>query len=272
MISRHIALLLGLILTLGGFLNPTQVLAGPITLPVNDITILTYTGYESFHNVNQSRIVGPGDFFTGIFQIQSIANASGTLNLSAQLATAELTGAFSFHVTGGSSSTGHLEFGLAAGDFFSMYVGTGATKNYDPQNPSTATDGQLWASILPGRFFVSVNDLINGAPVNRAWADLAVNNTGYTLAAEKFLDLLGKPSRNTYGGVTHGDYAAQLDFENHSALSDLPQYTFKISGFVYVEAIATPEPSSFALLALGSLALANWCRVERRRQRGGTTV
>lgn len=272
MISRYIALLVGFVLALGGFLEPSQVLAAPITLPVNDIAVLTYTGYESFHNVNGSPIVGPGDFFTGNFQVQSIANASGTLNLSAQLATAEVTGAYSFHITGGSITTGHLEFGLAPGDFFSMYVGTGATKNYDPNNPSTATDGQLWANILPGSFFVSVNDLINGAPVNRGWANLTENDTGYTLAAEKFLDLLGKPAENTYNGVTHGDYAVQLDFENHSAPSDLPQYTFKISGFVYVEAVATPEPSSLVLLALGGLPLASWRRWEKRRLRDGKMV
>lgn len=269
MSSRNIALLVGLVLTLGDTLGTSLVHAAPITLPVNDITVLTYTGYETFHNVNMSRNVGPGDFFTGLFQVQSIANASGTLNLSSQLATSELTGAFSFHVTGGSSTSGHLEFGLAPGDFFSMFVGTGATKNYDPAASDAlarATDGQRWVSLLPGHFFVSVNDLIGGAPVNRAWANVAENDTGYLLGAEKFLDLLGKPAQNTYGGVTHGDYAAQLDFENHSALSDLPQYTFKINGFVYIEAVTTPEPSSLALFALGGLALASWSRLARQRR------
>jgi hypothetical protein len=247
-----------LVLALAIALTPTGAQAGPITLPLNEIAVLTYSGYETFHDLNRNRIADPGDLFTGIIQVQSIKNAAGTSDLSGQLATKELTGAFSFHVTGGSSPSGHIEFGLAPGDFFSLFVGTGATKNYDPSAPDAvarATDGQPWLSVLPGAFFVSVNDLIGGQPVNRAWADVSANDTGYGLAAETFLDLLGKPSSNTYGGVTHGDYASQIDFENHSARSDLPGYTFKISGFVFVEATPAPEPASLTLLGLGSLGL-----------------
>jgi hypothetical protein len=238
--------------------------AGPIVLPTNGITKLGYTGYETFHDVNGNGVVDAGDNFDGIFQLQSITNPAGTVDLSGQLGQAEITGSFLFTVIGGSSTSGHIEFGLPTGNFFSLFVGQGATKNYDPSAPDAvarATDGLPWFSIQSGTFFESVNDVINGAPLNRAWMNYTSNNTGYTLASEPFPTLLGEDPTHTYMGVTKGDNIVQVYFENSSARSDLPGYTFKINGPIYLQAV--PAPPSIVLGATGLLGLAKFAR--RRR-------
>ena len=120
---------------------------------MNEIARLDYTGYEAFHDLNSNGVADAGDYFDGIALFPSIKNATGTVDLSGQLATEELTANFRFSVIGGSSSSGHIEFSLLPNDFFRLYVGTGVTKNYDPTVPDViarATDGQLWLAVLPG--------------------------------------------------------------------------------------------------------------------------
>ena len=112
-------------------------------------------------------------------------------------------------------------------------------------------------------FFESVNDRQpSGATLNRAWMNVSTNNTDYGLAAVLFPTLLGEDPTHTYQGQTEGDHAVQLYFENHVAgLSDVPGFTFRIFGPVFVEAV--PEPSTLTLASLGALGLLGY--VQRRR-------
>jgi hypothetical protein len=250
---------------------PAVAHADLITLPTGGIARLDYIGFETFHDVNGNGVVDAGDFFDGIILVTSITNASGTVDLSSQLATRELTGHFRFTVIGGSSLAGHFEFGLTAADFFQLYVGTGPTKNWDPTAADAvarATDGDLWAAVLPGVFFESVNDrLPNGATLNRAWMNLTTNNTGYDFTPEPFPTLLGLDPTHTYLGEMKGDNVVQAFFENSVAgPSTVPGFTFSIFGSVFVEA-NIPEPSTLALTGLGLLSLLGYAW--RRQKRAG---
>jgi hypothetical protein len=253
----------GLLLVQAVLAFPATARAELITLPGYDIARLDYTGYETFHDLNGNHIADAGDFFDGIVKFQSIKNAAGTIDLSGQLANKELTAAFRFSVIGGSSSSGHIEFGLLPPDFFRLYVGTGATMNWDPTAPDAvprATDGDLWLAILPGPFFESVNDRQpSGATLNRAWMNVAINNTGYGLAMVPFPTLLGEDPTHTYQGQVHGDHAVQMYFENSVAgPSNVPGFTFQIFGPVFLEAV--PEPSTLTLAGLGALGLLGYAR------------
>lgn len=248
-------MIIGAVLAGGVLGSPVTARAELITLPVGEIARLDYTGLETFHDLNGNGVADAGDFFDGIVQFRSIGTATGTVDLSGQLAAAELTAQFRFSVIGGSSSSGHIEFGLLPEDFFRFYVGTGVTKNYDPTAPDAlarATDGPLWLAILPGGFFESVNDrLLNGATLNRAWMDLATNHTGYGFAAVPFPTLLGEDPSHTYLGASRGDHAVPFYFENRVAgRSPVPGFTFSIFGSAFV--LAVPAPSS---LTLGGIAL-----------------
>jgi hypothetical protein len=257
-LPKFARVLVGAILIQGVLASPAATRAASISLPVGQIARLDYTGFETFHDLNSNGIADAGDFFDGIVQFQSIKNATGTIDLSGQLATQELTGNFRFSVIGGSSISGHIEFGLLPTDFFRLFVGTGATKNYDPTAPDAvarATDGVPWLSILPGGFFESVNDRPpGGATLNRAWMSVATNATGYGLVAVPFPTLLGEDPSHTYLGASHGDHAVQMYFENSvSGSSTVPGFTFSIFGPIFLDAV--PEPSSLTLAGLGGLTL-----------------
>lgn len=227
----------------------------PITLPVGDLAVLNYSGYETVHHANGNTSIGVGDVFDGIIQVQSIHNAHGTVDLSPQLSFTELTGAFQFHITA-ASSPAHLEF---APDFFRLFSGTGVSRNFDPAAPDAvtrATDGVPWLEILPGPFFQSVNDPFNGALRNRAWLDLTGNFTGYNLASAQFPTLLGRDPTHLYNGMLQGDHFVQAYFENFPAPSDLPGYSFQIHGQVYL--LPVREPAAIVLMISGLIIMTGY--------------
>jgi hypothetical protein len=264
MTTRRVLVFVAVILAQAAFGILATARAQLITLPANEITVLDYTGQETFHDLNTNGVADTGDFFDGIFRFNSIRNAAGTVDLSSQLATRELTAQFRFSVVGGSSGPPlrHIEFDLLPTDFIRLFVGTDATRNYDETASDAvarATDGQPWLSVLPGTFFESVNDPVATFPppfitFNRAWMDVTENNTGYGLASLPFRTLLGQDAIHTFQGETHGDHVSEAVFNNRvSGFSTIPGFTFNIFGSFSVEAV--PEPSSLTLAGLAGLSL-----------------
>lgn len=253
--DRRAAALLIAFLVILGRTSISQ--SAPFTLPTNDIAILSYTGYENRHAAPGNATIGVGDVFEGVIQFQTLRNATGSVDLSSQFADMELTGRFQFQVIGGGPNN-HLEFGAGQ---FRLFVGSGAARNFDGSALDAvgrATDGQLWLSVSPGGFFESVNDPFNGAPRNRAWLDVTENLTGYALGHVAFPTVLGKDPTHIWQGAIHGDHPVQAYFEDFPGPSDLPQYSFKIHGDVFLYAV--PEPGTVGLLISGLIFLARYLK------------
>lgn len=243
-----------LALGLGGVLSVCH--ATPlIMLPVGEITRLNYAGQELFIDSNKNGRPDAGDAFEGVVSINQISGATSGADFSSQLADKEITSHFRFSITGNSTDFSHLEFGLLPGDSFDLYVGQGSSKNFDPSAPDAyarASDGQLWLGIQLGLFFESVNDRQpNGTTLNRAWADIAVNNTGYLLASDFLRTLLGKDAQHSIGGQAHNDYSVQAIFDNQVAGPSpySPQFTFNIFG--ELDVFLVPEPATWLLILIG---------------------
>jgi|GEM_PF-2171831 len=215
---------------------------GLIQLPTGEITKLTYDGEEYFYDNNNNGIPDEGDVMEGIAIITSIKGIDSNSDYSQQLKTREITVVFRFTITAGSIyPEGHIDFSLVEGDFFRLYVGVGNRKNYNPLAADAwdrAADGSLWIGMEPDTFFESVNDVqLDGSTLNRAWADLASNNTRYTFLHGLFPTRLGLDPSHVFDGEPRGDIPSQLYFENFvHGPSDNPDYTFDISGHFYVEA------------------------------------
>src|SRR5688500_4428070 len=181
-----------------------------IMLPAGEITRFTYAGQEHFIDTNENNLFDAGDIFEGVVSVNQIWGATSGVDFSSQLADKEITSHYRFSVTGNSDDFSHLEFGLLPGDSFNLYVGQGSSKNFDPSTPDAydrASDGDLWLGIQPGVFFESVNDRqSDGTTLNRAWFDIAVNNTDYLLASDLLRTLLGKDAQHSIGAHTHHDH------------------------------------------------------------------
>ena len=242
--------------------------AAPIELFTDQISKLKFVNYENLRDVNQNAVIDAGDVFYGILNVEAITNISGSQDLSAQLVTKELTGFFQISVVGGAipfGGPGHVDFGLLAGDFIDLWVGTGATKNWDPTSISSgiveATDGALWASITgnTGFGYEGINDTIISPfsiSVNRNWADLDVNNTGYPILKEFYSSAAGEPSAHTYGLGLHGDHFTDVYFASRLFFNtdpNVPGWQFRSEDPVYVH--ATPEPATFLLFGAGLVGL-----------------
>jgi len=243
-----------LALVLGSMLSVC--LAAPIiTLPVGEVTRLSYTGQERFNDTNNNNRPDVGEVFEGVASVTGILGATSGADFSSQLANKEITAHFHFTVTGHSNDFSHLEFGLLPGDFFNLYVGQGASKNFDPSASDAdarASDGQLWLGIQPGPFFESVNDRQpDGSTLNRAWADITANNTGYLLPQEFLRALLGSDPQHFIGTQSHGDHAVQAIFDNRVAGFSpyFPRFTFSIFG--ELDIFAVPEPATWLLILVG---------------------
>ena len=256
-----------LALGLGGVLNVCH--STPlIVLPAGEITRLNYTGQELFIDSNNNKRPDAGDVFEGVISVNQISGATSGADFSGQLADKEITSHFRFSITGNSSDFSHLEFGLLPGDSFNLYVGQVASKNFDPSAPDAyarASDGQLWLGMQPGPFFESVNDRqSDGTTLNRAWADIAVNNTGYLLASDLLRTLLGKDALHSIGGQPHNDYSVQAIFDNRVAgLSPFfPQFTYNIFG--EFDVFPVPEPATWLLILIGMGVGTNFSKTRGR--------
>lgn len=226
-----------------------------LILPTDQITRVSYTGHDVLYDMNRNGQPDTGDIFEGIAAATHIHGAVTGTDLSNQLADAELTSHYRFSVVGHSADFNHLEFDLLPGQFLNFYVGQGAAKNFDPSLPDAfarASDGDLWLSIQPGPLFENVTDIQpDGRPLNRVWADVSVNNTGYVLDQDLFRTILGKDSLHEFRGQAHGDHLAHMIFDDRLAGPSefFPRFTFAYSGEFHV--FAVPEPSTWLLILIG---------------------
>jgi hypothetical protein len=238
-----------------GLISPSHAMP-LLILPTGEITRVSYTGEEVFNDINGNGLLDTGDVLEGVAVAHRIQGATSGADFSGQLADVELTSHFRFSVIDHSSDFAHLEFGLLPGQFFNFYVGRGAAKNFDPSSPDAfarASDGELWLSIQPEFFFESVNNRKpDGTTLNRGWANIAVNNTGYILSDNLLRTLLEKNALHIAGGQSHGDHATQAIFDDHfQGLSPFfPQFTFNVLGEFNI--FAVPEPSTWLLLLIGA--------------------
>lgn len=230
---------------------------GPlIVLPVGEITRVSYTGHDVLFDMNRNGQPDTGDIFEGIAIATQIQGTATGIDFSNQLADAELTSHYRFSVVGHSADFNHLEFDLLPGQFLNFHVGQGMAKNFDPSLPDAfarASDGDLWLSIKPGPLFENVTDIQpDGRPLNRGWANVSVNNTGYVLDQDLFRTILEKDSLHESRGRIHGDHLAQMIFDDRltGPSEFFPRFTFAYSGEFHV--FAVPEPSTWLLLLIGA--------------------
>jgi len=259
-------------------------LAVPIELIHGEVTKLKFVNYENFIDANANNTIDAGDYFEGIFNTESISNIPNTIDKSGQLLSKELTGHFKISVVGGAipiGGAGHVDFGLMEGDFINLYVGEGTTKNWDPAAADAiarASDGTLWASILPQSFYEGINDTTFIPPVsfNRNWANVTINLTGYNIIPLLYPEATPESPWHFIDVDGDGIYTAGIDIEHASGHivdtfftstlttpSGIPQWDFKSEDPYYIN-VSIPEPGTLLLLGVGLVGVAT---IRRRFKR-----
>lgn len=239
------------------------------TLPTYEPAKLKFNNFEKWTDVNGSGWVDAGDIITGIFDVTTISNVTGS-NITWQPVPDELTGYFRLTVAYGSMDPAlgaQAAFTLGPTDVIASFYDT--TRDWDPTAPDAiarATDGDLYFAILGADLIEGLStDFMPGQTQMNWWADLTANGTGYTFLSQLWPEVLGIgafPHPVPFPPYFHpGGHTSELYLEGSLYTYGLYGWDFRSEDPAYVWAI--PEPGTILLLGAGLIGLG----VLRRRMR-----
>lgn len=249
-----------------------------VPLLMDGISKIKFVNYENWNDNNNNNIIDTDDDLYGILLTESITSVDGSIDVGDSFLTQyEVTGYFHLSVINGSipiGGIGHIDFALQDDDFIRVYVDDTPDWNPNAANEAaaiaTATDGDLWWEFNASAFYEGLNDTgtVGGQTIsiNRNWADIAVNNSGYIIVPLLWPEVLGQTAFHTYNSIAHNQgHVTDVYFESKLTTISSANWQFKSEDPLYV--YATPEPGTMLLLGTGLIGLAGGFR--RRRNKNG---